>query len=114
MDELAGLLTNAGLIRSGELWTDAEDRVAVVESPYGVFVGRLDVAWPGGGEPEARFGDVEHLPPTQVARLLPLALHRARAAWAAAAGTCRVCGETFSPGHMHAADVCRGCAGNEA
>ena len=50
---------------------------------------------------------------SDVARVLPLALHRARAAWQAAAGTCRSCGRAFSPGHMHEQDLCQGCAERE-
>ena len=109
-DRIEALLESAGLEPRDGFWRHG-DGVAAVLAGGGVFIGWLDVVWPGPGTPELQLRDVVHLPPGRLDELeLTATLAVARERAESARRSCRYCGERVVPGHMHSADVCQGCA----
>ncbi len=92
------------------LWVDSASEIGVVAAESGLFVGWLDVAWSGPGSPEWLMRDVVHVPPHTAENELRPAIERARSKRGSALRRCRLCSGCFIPGHMHAVDICQGCA----
>jgi hypothetical protein len=88
---------------------DDERHVGAATTLAGAFVGWVDVIWPGPHEPVRQLNDVVHVPVLTHAEI-HAELERARDRRDAALRACRYCEERFTPGHMHSADVCQGCA----
>jgi hypothetical protein len=95
------------------LWRDRDEAVGAVITDAGVFLGWIDVSWPSSGHPEPALRELSHLVPSSDEGALEQALRRARRAREAALWQCRFCGERLVPGHMHSADICQRCAGQE-
>lgn len=111
MDALADLLIDEGFAETpGGIWLDRDEAIGAFVGEVGIFVGWVDVTWPGPGHPELELQAVRHLTPQEATFALANELSRLRAAYAAASRECRYCGRLFSPGHMHEHDVCQGCA----
>lgn len=91
---------------------DESGEVGVVETPAGLFVGWIDVAWPSPHSPVPCLRGVVHLPVPEdvdVGREIEKARRKRRRA----RRSCRFCGEENLPGHMSGPDVCQGCAERE-
>jgi hypothetical protein len=109
--DLEDLLYAAGLTPGDDgLWRDASETVAAAVGSAGVFVGWLDVIWPNPSRPEAQLQHIKHLPPGAAQARLQLALEEARSHREDALRRCVRCSREMTPGHMHSADVCQGCA----
>jgi hypothetical protein len=111
--DLQEQLRVAGLEEEAGLWRDTSATVGAALTDSGVFVGWLDVSWPGPGTPEPLLRDVEHLPTKQAEREIEAALERAHRQAERCRRECRYCGGRFVPGHMYSRDVCQGCAERE-
>ena len=113
LDEASAQLAMAGLEEQRGIWVDLDNQVGAVPTAVGIFVGWLDVEWPTTTQPVRALRGVVHVPPPAAEPKLAAALRRAHSRLKAALRTCRYCQERFTPGHMHAADVCQGCAERE-
>jgi len=90
-------------------WADPDAHVGVVQTPYGLFIGWIDVAWEGPAIPLSVLRGVTHLPGAPQRAELDRASRHARGLRTRSLAQCRYCAERMVPGHMHG-DVCHGCA----
>ena len=96
-------------MQRGGLCTDPDGEVGFVQTPAGLFVGWVDVAWSGPHTPHHYLRGVVHMHEVEAAHL-DRELEKARKKRRRALRRCRYCGEEKVPGHMHSRDVCQGCA----
>jgi hypothetical protein len=109
-DERTTMLSAIGLRPLSGVWVDDEHHAGAVLAGPAITVGWLDVAWPDPSRPELVLQDPERLGPEASRTGLVDALRRAGVRRRAALRRCRLCEREFVPGHMHAHDVCQGCA----
>jgi hypothetical protein len=109
-DERATMLSAIGLRPLSGLWVDDGHHVGAALTGPTIAVGWLDVTWPDPSMPEFVLRDPEPLGPEASHTALAAALDRVGVRRQAALRRCRFCERQFVSGHMHAIDVCQGCA----